>query len=340
MTRPTTLPGRPAPGPSGPSGRTASPGLVLFSTSLATFAVFLDTTIGFVSFPAISRTFGTAGADTVSWVLNAYTLVFAALLVPSGRLADRVGRKRMFLLGVVVFTVGSALCGLAPNVGTLIGAEMLEAAGAAFLVPASLALVLQTFLREKVPFAVAIWGALGAVAGAVGPTVGSLVVDQLGWRWAFFINLPVGVVSFALARHVLPEGRSAAPGRLPDALGVVLLSGGVAAMICRRYLRWPIWFACHRIIGRACPRYCWKQRRVVELSLPLICRGAAKLLPTAIMAYWFRYGMRLRSLRLWVGCWLIQHGVSAWGNAAGSACWRSLRSAPGRSLTRRSPRRC
>lgn len=219
-----------APAAPSPPERHVRPGLVLLSTGLATFAVFLDTTIGFVSFPAISRTFRAAGEDTVSWVLNAYTLVFAALLVPAGRLADRVGRKRMFLVGVVTFTVGSMLCGSAPTVWALIGAEMIEAAGAAILVPASLALVLQTFPREKVPVAVAIWGAIGAVAGAAGPTLGSLVVDGLGWRWAFFINLPVGVVSFVLAVRVLPEGRRVAGGRLPDVGAVALLSGGVAAI--------------------------------------------------------------------------------------------------------------
>src|ERR1700709_1576118 len=104
--------------------------VVLTSTSLAVFAVFLDTTIGFVSFPAISATFRSAGPSTLSWVLNAYTLVFAATLIPAGRIADRVGRRKMFLIGVVVFTMGSMLCGLAPNVGLLIGAEMLEAIGA------------------------------------------------------------------------------------------------------------------------------------------------------------------------------------------------------------------
>ena len=192
------------------------------------FAVFLDTTIGFVAFPAISQTFASAGPSTVSWVLNAYTLVFAALLIPAGRLADRVGRRKMFLIGVVVFTAGSMLCGLAPTVGVLIAAEMLEAVGAAILVPASLALVLQTFPRTKIPVAVAIWGAIGAVAGAAGPTLGALVVSNLSWRWAFFINLPVGIVSFFLGRAVLPEGREAHPGRLPDPLGVVVLAAGIA----------------------------------------------------------------------------------------------------------------
>src|SRR4051794_14182220 len=210
--------------------RERNPWVVLTSTSLAVFAVFLDTTIGFVSFPAINETFRSSGPSTVSWVLNAYTLVFAALLIPSGRLADRVGRRRMFLTGVVVFTLGSMLCGLAPTVGLLIAAEILEAVGAAILVPASLALVLQTFPRSKVPVAVAIWGAIGAAAGAMGPTLGALVVSNLSWRWAFFLNLPVGLVSFFLGRAVLPEGREEHPGRLPDPLGVVVLAGGVALL--------------------------------------------------------------------------------------------------------------
>ena len=105
---------------------------------------------------------------------------------------------------------------------------VLQAVGAAALVPSSLALVLQTFPRAKIPVAVAIWGAVGAVAGAAGPTLGALVVENFGWRWAFFINLPVGIVSFFLGRRVLPEGREANPGRLPDPLGVVLLVGGLA----------------------------------------------------------------------------------------------------------------
>ena len=108
------------------------------------------------------------------------------------------------------------------------GRPILQAVGAAALVPSSLALVLQTFPRSKIPFAVAIWGAVGAVAGAAGPTLGAFVVESFGWRWAFFINLPVGIVSYFVGRRVLPEGREADPGRLPDPLGVVLLAGGLA----------------------------------------------------------------------------------------------------------------
>ena len=205
-----------------------NPWVVLFSTSLAVFAVFLDTTILFVAFPSIGADFSDVSASGLSWVLNAYTIVFAAALIPAGRLADRIGRRRTFLWAVVGFTVASMLCGVAPTVPLLVAARMLQALGAAALVPASLALVLQTFPRDRIPVAVAIWGAVGAVAGAAGPTLGALVVEHLGWRWAFFINLPVGLVSLALGLRVLPEGREAHPGRVPDPLGAVLLAAGLA----------------------------------------------------------------------------------------------------------------
>lgn len=210
------------------AGTRVNPWVVLVSTALAVFAVFLDTTILFVAFPAISAEFADVTTATLSWVLNAYTITFAALLIPAGRLADRIGRRRVFLWAATGFTVASMLCGLAPGAGWLVAFRVLQAVTAAGLVPSSLALVLQTFPRPKIPVAVAIWGAIAAVAGAAGPTLGALVVEHLGWRWAFFINLPVGVVSVVLGRAVLPEGREADPGRLPDPLGVVVLAGGLA----------------------------------------------------------------------------------------------------------------
>lgn len=201
---------------------------MLASTSLSVFAVLLDATILFVAFPSITADYPSVSPTALSWVLNAYTIVFAALLIPGGRLADRVGRRRTFLWAVVLFTTASMLCGIAPGVGFLVAARVLQAIGAGALVPSSLALVLQTFPREKMPAAVAVWAALGAIAGAAGPTIGALVVENLGWRWAFFINLPVGIVSWFLGRRVLHEGRESNPGRLPDPLTIVLLIAGLA----------------------------------------------------------------------------------------------------------------
>jgi MFS family permease len=189
--------------PSDGSGLSAvhdHPRRTLTIASLATLATFLDTTILYVAFPDITRTFAGERASTLSWVLNAYTIVFAALLIPFGKLADRIGHRRVFLVGSTAFTVASMACGLAPSVEVLIGFRVLQAAGAAALIPSSLALVMHAFPRDRLAHAVAIWGAAGAMAGALGPTLGAAIVEGLGWRWAFYINLPVGVFTVVPGR--------------------------------------------------------------------------------------------------------------------------------------------
>jgi MFS family permease len=148
--------------------------------SLATLATFLDTTILFVAFPDIGRTFSDTSTAELSWVLNAYTIGFAALLIPAGKVADRIGHRRSFLAGSVLFTAASIACGLAPTAEFLIVVRMFQAAGGAILIPSSLALVMHAFPRDQLPRAVAIWGAAGAVAGALGPTLGGAVVQGLG----------------------------------------------------------------------------------------------------------------------------------------------------------------
>src|SRR5688500_9098122 len=173
--------------------------------SLATLATFLDTTILYVAFPDIARTFTGNTTSELSWVLNAYTIVFAALLIPAGKVADRLGHRRVFLAGSALFTAASIACGLAPTAEVLIVFRVLQAAGGAALIPSSLALVMHAFAHDQLPRAVAIWGAAGAVAGALGPTLGAAVVEGLGWRWAFFINLPIGVYTVTSGRRRLHE---------------------------------------------------------------------------------------------------------------------------------------
>ncbi len=191
--------------------------------SLATLATFLDTTVLYVAFPDISATFSHASAAQLSWVLNAYTIVFAALLIPAGKLADRVGHRRVFLIGSALFTGASMACGLAPTVEVLIAFRVLQAAGAAALIPASLALVMHAFSHDQLPRAVAIWGAAGAAAGALGPTLGAALVQGFGWRAAFFLNLPVGVYTIVEgARHVRES--SSPDTRVPSLLGVALVA--------------------------------------------------------------------------------------------------------------------
>ena len=179
--------------------------LTLAIAGLAALATYLDTTILFVAFPGITESFGDSSTSTLSWVLNAYTIAFAALLVPAGKLADRLGHRLAFIVGSGTFTAASMACGLAPTVGILIVARVLQGTGAAILVPASLALVMAAFPREKLPQVVAIWGAIGAMSAALGPSLGALIIDSFGWRWAFFINLPVGVISIAAGLKYLRE---------------------------------------------------------------------------------------------------------------------------------------
>jgi EmrB/QacA subfamily drug resistance transporter len=191
--------------------------------SLATLATFLDTTILYVAFPDISATFSGTDAAELSWVLNAYTIVFAALLIPAGKVADRVGHRKVFLGGSALFTVASVACGVAPTAETLIAFRVVQAVGAAALIPSSLALVMRAFPRDQIPKAVAIWGAAGAVAGALGPTLGAAIVEGMGWRWAFYLNLPIGVFTVVAGARTVRES-SDPETRVPSAIGVVLVA--------------------------------------------------------------------------------------------------------------------
>jgi EmrB/QacA subfamily drug resistance transporter len=202
--------------------------LVLLATSVAVFMSFLDVTIVNIAFPDIRASFGDTSLAGLSWVLNAYNIVFAALLVPAGRLADRVGRRRLFFVGLWTFLVASVACGLAPSAEALVASRIVQAAGAAALVPTSLALLLPEFPLEQRATATAIWGATGAVAAATGPSLGGVLVDATGWRLVFFVNLVFGLAALVPARRLLRETREPDPGPLPDALGVGLLIAGVA----------------------------------------------------------------------------------------------------------------
>jgi EmrB/QacA subfamily drug resistance transporter len=197
--------------------------------SLAVLATFLDTTILYVAFPDITKTFANTSASELSWVLNAYTIVFAAMLIPAGKLADRVGHRRVFLVGSAVFTVASMACGLAPTAELLIVFRIVQAVGAAALIPSSLALVMHAFAHDQLPRAVAIWGAAGAVAGALGPTLGAAIVEGLGWRWAFFINLPVGIYTVMAGRKNLHES-SDPETQVPSPVGVILIAGAAGLL--------------------------------------------------------------------------------------------------------------
>ncbi|MEZ0579501.1 DHA2 family efflux MFS transporter permease subunit [Nocardioides sp. MH1] len=206
------------------------PYAVLGIASMAAFMVFLDTQVLFVAFDDIRRSFPGVSFAAMSWVLSAYTIVLAAALVPAGRMADRFGRRRVFSVGLVAFTAASALCAVADSPALLVAFRAIQALGAAALVPASLAVVLSVFPAPKVPAAVAIWGAIAALAAAVGPTVGGLLVDGWGWRSVFLVNLPVGLVALLLAARFVPESKEGTHARFPDPVGIVLLAGSLSLL--------------------------------------------------------------------------------------------------------------
>lgn len=203
---------------------------VLGVTSLAVFMVFLDGTIVNVAFPALHRSFPVTAPGALSWTLNAYSIVFAALLLAAGRIADARGRRRVFFVGLGVFSAGSALCGLAPGVVLLIGARALQAVGAALLLPAAMALLLPAFPHAMRATAVGLWGAVGAVAAASGPTLGALIIQSAGWRWAFLINVPTGLLAWLSGRRVLADARDPAATDMPDSVGTALLTGGMGLL--------------------------------------------------------------------------------------------------------------
>lgn len=220
----TRRPGRIA--PPGP----VNPWVVLAIASTAAFMVMLDTQVLFVAFDDIRASFPAASLASMSWTLSAYTIALAATLITAGRMTDRVGRRRTFATGLVIFSLASLLCGLAPGPALLVAFRVVQALGAAALMPSALALVLASFPPARVPFAVASWGAVGAFAAGVGPTVGALLVDSFGWRSVFLANVPVGAVALVLALRLLPESRETVRTRFPDPWGTLLLAGALTLL--------------------------------------------------------------------------------------------------------------
>jgi EmrB/QacA subfamily drug resistance transporter len=229
MSRAATVPA-PAATASPPIKTSPSPWPVFWVASVAAFLVSLDGTLLYAAFGALRAGFPEASAAEMSWVLNAYTVVYAAILIPAGGLADAYGRKRVFLFGVALFVAASAACGLAGSVGWLIAARVLQAIGAALLTPASLSIVLAAFPQERRALTVSLWGAVAGFAAAVGPSLGSFVVESIGWPWAFFINLPIGAVSLWRGAALLPESARSAQRNRVDLVGMALLIIGVGAL--------------------------------------------------------------------------------------------------------------
>jgi len=188
--------------------------------------VLLDTTVVNVAIPNMIASLH-ASIDAILWVTNGYVLVYAALIITGGRLGDIYGQRRLYLTGLAVFVVASAFCGAAQNPGQLIAARVMQGIGAALLTPQSLAIIVHIFPVDRRPAALSVWGAVAGMAGAVGPTVGGLLVAALDWRWIFYVNLPIGIGAFCLSLAWLPTAKSSGKTQPLDLVGTALVTSGL-----------------------------------------------------------------------------------------------------------------
>jgi len=205
--------------------------VVLVLVCLAQFMVILDSTIVNVALPSIQTDLHLSEAN-LQWIVNSYTLVFGGFLLLGGRAGDLIGRKRLFLAGLVVFTVASLLNGLAVNEGMLIATRALQGLGAAFVSPAALSIISTTFSEGKERArALGVWAAIAIGGAAVGLILGGLLTQLLSWPWIFFVNVPVGIVTFILSLRLIPESRDEHAERAFDVAGAVTVTGGLMSLV-------------------------------------------------------------------------------------------------------------
>ena len=204
---------------------------ILAVVATAFFMTILDVSIVNVALPSISRALDFS-RENLQWVITAYSIAFGGFLLLAGRAADLLGRRRVFMVGVALFTVASLVCGLAQSEGMLITARAVQGLGAAIITPAALSIVMTSFEegaeRNK---ALGIWGALGGSGAAVGVLAGGVLTKYLGWEWIFFVNVPVGALVLVLTPRIVPESKREGAERSYDVLGAVLVSAGLALFV-------------------------------------------------------------------------------------------------------------
>jgi EmrB/QacA subfamily drug resistance transporter len=213
------------------SSRSTNPWIVLVIACMAQFMVVLDATVVNIALPSIQRGLGFSASD-LQWVVNGYTLIFGGFLLLGGRAADLLGRKRLFIAGVVLFSAASLLNGVAQSSEILIAGRALQGLGGALVSPAALAIVTTTFTdgaqRTK---ALGVWSAIAAGGAAVGLLMGGVLTDIASWRWVFFVNVPVGLITIALAMRYIVESRAAAAHRSFDLAGAATVTGGLVVLV-------------------------------------------------------------------------------------------------------------
>jgi EmrB/QacA subfamily drug resistance transporter len=201
----------------------------LAAVAFGLFMIMLDNTIVNVALPSIERDLHMSIAS-LEWIVTAYALTFAALLVTGGKLADLYGRRKIFVAGLVVFTLASLACGLAPNAGLLIGARAVQGVGAALMNPATLSIITATFPPKERGQAIGIWAGVSALALAIGPLAGGLIVDNISWNWIFYVNVPVGLLAIVVSQFVIPESRDTSHEQSIDVPGLLTSGAGLFAL--------------------------------------------------------------------------------------------------------------
>ncbi len=196
----------------------------------ALFMVMLDNTVVNVALPSIQRDLGSS-ISGLEWVINGYTLSFAVLLATGGRLGDIFGRRRMFIIGVIIFTLSSATAGLAPSSLALVLSRVAQGFGAAFMMPGTLSIITDAFPKAERGRAIGTWAGVSALALAIGPVVGGFLVEHVSWRAIFYINLPVGVLAVCAALFAVRESRDETVGREVDYAGVAILTASLTAFV-------------------------------------------------------------------------------------------------------------
>lgn len=219
--------------------------VLILSASLTGIGLSIMT----VGYPALGKAFPGVSDPTLSWVTNIFTIVGAATLVPGGVLADRFGRRRVLLAGVGLFLAGSVLGGLAPSVGVLIGARAVMAVGASAINPAAVALLMASLPPNRLPLAVGIWAVAGGTSSAVGPPVGGLAIEWLGWEWMFWLNVPFCLFVLLVVPLVFRESRSGESRALPDPLGGVMVAVATALVTLGIVQSDPWGWTDERVIG-------------------------------------------------------------------------------------------
>ena len=202
----------------------------LGAVAFGLFMIMLDNTIVNVALPSIQHDLG-IGISELEWVVNGYALTFAVLMLTGGKLADLLGRRLIFIVGLAIFTGASLACGLAPSAGFLIGARVVQGVGAALMNPATLSIITATFPPRQRGMAIGIWAGVSALALAIGPLLGGVITQHISWNWIFFINVPVGILAIVVARLVIQESRDTSaeqrldlPGLLTSAIGLFALT--------------------------------------------------------------------------------------------------------------------